>query len=295
MHSQDNASDGRVARRVAVALCAAVLAAGVLGRLAPGQPVGMPALAPDHVAAVAALLAIAGILPTTRLLQWPRTRQVLQWSGFLLMVWAANGLPFDVLRLAGAIPLPVDWPGFATRTLALAALVALGRLVLVRPDGPPRSPATWYGYAGFVFALPYPILRTAWAMGSTIGLGWRGAGGHGWAPWLLAIPWLLAATLSLLLVPTWRWMPRRLLVAAGWFATTVVAMIGPGACWAFVSAVTTRRGPQFSGIAVWVFGLFYGSWLLWAIAAGAATRSYQLRTAFEAQPHPSPASPNPES
>jgi hypothetical protein len=33
------------------------------------------------------------------------------------------------------------------------------------------------------------------------------------------------------------------------------------------------------GIAVWVFGLFYGSWLLWAMAAGAATRSYQLRSA----------------
>ena len=30
---------------------------------------------------------------------------------------------------------------------------------------------------------------------------------------------------------------------------------------------------------VWVFGLFYGSWLLWAIAAGAATRAYQVRTA----------------
>ena len=33
------------------------------------------------------------------------------------------------------------------------------------------------------------------------------------------------------------------------------------------------------GIAFWVFGLFYGSWLLWAIAAGVATRSYQLRSA----------------
>jgi hypothetical protein len=29
----------------------------------------------------------------------------------------------------------------------------------------------------------------------------------------------------------------------------------------------------------WVFGLFYGSWFLWAIAAAAATRSYQVRSA----------------
>jgi hypothetical protein len=106
---------------------------------------------------------------------------------------------------------------------------------------------------------------------------WPGAAGDGYA-WLLSIPWLLAAALSLLLVSTWRWMPRRLLLAAGWFATVVVAMIGPAACWALVTAVVNGGGPR-NGIAIWVFGLLYGSWLLWAIAAGAATRSYQLRSA----------------
>ena len=35
---------------------------------------------------------------------------------------------------------------------------------------------------------------------------------------------------------------------------------------------------------IWVFGLFYGSWLLWAIAACAATRSYQLRTSGAQEP-----------
>ena len=73
-------------------------------------------------------------------------------------------------------------------------------------------------------------------------------------------------------------MPRRLLLAAGWSATAVVAMIGPAACWALVTAVVSGRDPK-SGIAIWVLGLLYGSWLLWAIAAGAATRSYQLRSA----------------
>ena len=104
---------------------------------------------------------------------------------------------------------------------------------------------------------------------------WPGAAGRGWA----SIPWLLAAALSLLLVPTWRWMPRRLLLAAGWFATAVVAMIGPAACWSLVSALVGGRDLGLEGIATWVLGLFYGSWLLWAIAAGAATRSYQLRSA----------------
>jgi hypothetical protein len=39
-------------------------------------------------------------------------------------------------------------------------------------------------------------------------------------------------------------------------------------------------------IHLWVFGLFYGSWCLWAIAAGAATRAYQLRSAPRATHSP---------
>jgi len=74
-------------------------------------------------------------------------------------------------------------------------------------------------------------------------------------------------------------MPRRLLLAAGWFATAIVALIGPAACWALVIALFGDRDPGPRGIAIWVFGLFYVSWLLWAIAAGAATRSYQVRSA----------------
>jgi hypothetical protein len=93
------------------------------------------------------------------------------------------------------------------------------------------------------------------------------------------IPWLLAAAVSLLLVPTWRWVPRRLLLAAGWSATAIVAMIGPAACWALVTGLAGGHDPGSKGIAIWVFGLLYGSWLLWAVAAGAPTRSYQLRSA----------------
>ena len=108
---------------------------------------------------------------------------------------------------------------------------------------------------------------------------WPGAAGQGFAPWLLSIPWLLAAVLSLLLVSTPRWMPRRLLLAAGWSATAIVAMIGPAAFWSLVTALVVGGDPGSGGIATWVFGLFYGSWFLFAIAACAATCSYQLRSA----------------
>ncbi len=97
--------------------------------------------------------------------------------------------------------------------------------------------------------------------------------------WLFCIPWLVAAGLSLFLVLPPRWMPRRLLLLGGWSATAIVAMIGPAGCWAMISAAASGGDTGFAGIETWVPALFYGSWLLWAIAAGAATRSFQLRSA----------------
>jgi hypothetical protein len=256
---------------IALALCAGVLGAWILQQVVRIRPAHAGTFAPDYVPLVAAGLAAAGIMPLNARPQWLRARRALHWSGLLLMVWAANGLPFHLLRLTRLIPLPVNWPGLVTKTLALAAAVVLARLALARPAAPASArAATWYGYAAFVLALPYPVLRTHWALGGTLGLGWPGAAGHGFAPWLLSIPWLLAAAVSLLLVPTWRWMPRRLLLAAGWFATAIVALIGPAACGALVIASFGDRDPGPRGIAMWVFGLFYVTWLLWALAAGAA-------------------------
>jgi len=96
------------------------------------------------------------------------------------MVWAANGLPLDLLRMVpGLMPSGVDWPRLATKTLALAAAVVLARLALTRPDASASTRAArWYGYAAFVLALPYPALRTWWALGGTLGLGWPGAAGQ---------------------------------------------------------------------------------------------------------------------
>jgi hypothetical protein len=108
---------------------------------------------------------------------------------------------------------------------------------------------------------------------------WPGAAGRGWEPLLIAIPWVLVAALSLLLVSPRSWMPRRLLLVAGWSATTIVAMIGPAALWSLVSALPGGGDTGNEGIETWVFALFYGSWFLFAIAAAAATRSYQLRSA----------------
>ena len=129
-----------------------------------------------------------------------------------------------------------------------------------------------------MLALPYPVLRIWWALGGTTGLLNPGAAGHGLTPLLLSIPWLLAAALSLLLVSPVRWMPRRLLLAAGWSATLIVASIGPAACWSMITKLASGALTGKEDMSIWVFCLFYSSWFFWAIAAGAATRSYQLRS-----------------
>jgi hypothetical protein len=265
---------------IELALCAMVLVTSVLvmfigNRLENG---GTPT--PDWIPIVAAVLATAGIIKLNNRPQWLRIHGVLLWSGLLLMVWSANGLLFDLLHMTPLMPIgSVDWVGMATRTLALAAVVMLARLALALPVAPAATrPATWYGYAAFVLALPYPVLRICWAFGATIGITFPGAAGSGFEPLIIAIPWMLAAALSLLLVSTPNWMPRRLLLVAGWSATAIVAMIGPAACWSVVTQLIagSLRSPE--GMKIWVPCLFYGSWFLWALAAGAATRSYQLRS-----------------
>ena len=283
---------------IALALCVAVALARTVEHRLSALPADALAPAQAWLPLAAAAFAAAGIVPLNGWPQWLRIQRVSRWIALLLVIWAAKGLPFDLLTMTGTIGrrtasgaiviATVDWPGFATRTLALAAAVVLAHLALARPAAPASTrPATWYGYAAFVLALPYPVLRAVWALGGTPGLSRPDAGGHGYAPLVLAIPWVAAAMLSLLLVPTWRWLPRRLLLLAGWTATAIVGMIGPATVWALVStlaapAASAPSGAEAPGIATWVFALFYGSWFLWAIAACAATRSYQLRSANSA-------------
>ncbi len=280
METQSSHSSGsRVEQWIALALCAAVLAAGVLGQFFSNRPSDAGTFTPDWFCIAAAMLAAAGTIWWNGLSRWHRVQRALLWTGLLLMLWAANGLPFDLLRIAGFIPAGVDWSGLVTKTLALAAAVILAHLALMRPaESASTRSASWYGYAAFALALPYPVMRTCWALGGSLGLTQPGAAGEGFTPWLACTPWLLAAIVSLLLVPTWRWMPRRLLLISGWSATAIVATIAPAACWALVTK-SVGGDPGIVGIADWVPGLFYISWFLWFIAAGAATRSYQLRSA----------------
>jgi hypothetical protein len=279
-----------------LALCAAVAIGSAVQQLVPDEG-DVRAFAPGWLPLVAAAIAAAGIMPLERWPRWPAVQQTARWTGLLLMVWAANGLPLDLLAAAGLIGhktadgtivlSTVYWPGLATRAFALATAVLLARHTLARPvsEGSVRA-ATWCGYAAFLLALPYPVLRVHWALGGMLGLESPGAGGEGWEPLLLAIPWMAAAALSLLLVSPRHRLPRRPLLAVGWLATGIVAMIGPAAFWSIVTALASGEDTTSGGIEFWVFGLFYCSWFLWAIAGAAATRSYQVRTSGAAMTSP---------
>lgn len=286
----------RLAERM-LAVCAAAVAVGwLIQRLVPNEAVGSgPFAAPGWLPLAAAGVVEAGIVSPDRPPRWIRVRAAMLWAGLLLMAWAASGLPFDLLAAAGLIGHRTAtgdivlstpyWPALATRVFALAALVLLAQLTVARPaTRTSEPPPAWLGYVAFALALPYPVLRVHWALGGTIGLTSAGDAGTGWEPLLIAIPWALAAVLSLWLASPPRWMPRRLLLAMGWTATAIVAIIGPAAFWSFVIALTGGAAMDTGGIAIWVFGLFYGSWFLWALAGAAATRGYQVRSAPPAMP-----------
>src|SRR5512140_201123 len=129
MESQSSYSlSSRAAPWIALALCAAVLASRVVEQLVRSRSADAQTFAPDWLPLVAVGFAAAGVVRPDGAHLWLRVRRALSWGGLLLMVWTANGLPLDLLRIVGLIPLKVDWPGVATRTLAIAAAVMLGRI-----------------------------------------------------------------------------------------------------------------------------------------------------------------------
>jgi hypothetical protein len=289
---------GSTVERWTLLFCAAVALGWAVQRLVPDAADPARAFAaPDWLPLAAAGVAAAGSRSLDRPAPWPRVRAALRWSGLLLMVWAASGLPFDLLAAAGLmgrrtavgeiVLATVYWPALATRAFALATVLVLARVTVAQPATPASTCApAWLGYVAFVLALSYPVLRVHWALGGTIGLTAPGGAGAGWEPVLIAIPWALAAVLSLFLASPPRWTPQRLLLALGWSATAIVVMIGPAAFWSFVGAVLSGSDMATGEIDLWVFGLFYGSWFLWAIVGGAATRAYQLRSTPLGLPSP---------
>src|SRR3954452_21756933 len=113
---------------IALALSAAVVISRAMEHFVSNRLSSGPFDTSQWISLVAAGFAAAGILPLRNSINWLRLQRAFLWTALLLMVWVANGIPFDLLRIVRLIPLAMDGPGFTTRTLALAAVFALARL-----------------------------------------------------------------------------------------------------------------------------------------------------------------------
>ena len=155
----------------------------------------------------------------------PGSRAALRWTGLLLMVWAASGLPFDLLTAAGLVGhrtaageivlSTVYWPALATRAFALAALIVLARLTLGQPAGPASTRPPAGRRRGVCARAALPRSPGPLGAGRDARATSPGGAGVGWEPLLIVIPWALAAVLSLLLASPPRRMPRRMVTGGG--------------------------------------------------------------------------------
>ncbi|MGW5643277.1 hypothetical protein ACWEV3_16990 [Saccharopolyspora sp. NPDC003752] len=252
------------------------------------------------------LAAAAGVLGAALLLSPLRARRALvaiNGAAALLLLWAAGGILFDLLRLFGLMSLPPDWPMFATRAFALTSAILVFRATVLRVralagvcgrcGGPAAPPPPWLGYLGVLFALPYPVIKTNWALGGTIGLDYPDPARDGFTSgWLVVPAALIGIVLSLALVHRWgriwpRWVPglagrptpRGLLLVGGWFGTGLLFTMGPaGFATAVADLISGSSANAIPGMHYWPGALFYVSWMCWALVLGPSVYLYQRAT-----------------
>ena len=138
-------------------------------------------------------------------------------------------------------------------------------------------------YAGVAAATAYGALKTAWGLGSTVGVTDRAAldrfvAGFGKFEWLatwgtVALAGVAAALLLALVEPWGKRLPRRPLRVAAWLGAVVLAFPGFAG---LTESLLTYAGvleTHDNGLAEWVFLLTYASFAMLAVALVVAARS----------------------
>ncbi len=197
----------------------------------------------------------------------------------VLTAWSVAMLPFDVLRIVGLVPLPLSGWGLSLRLLLLvAAAGALVPVLRAQRARQERCPACrrvlpgaldrlpwWPVVVAVVFALPYPVLRTVWALGGTFGTTGAPLALDPALAWGVTIPgWALVAFTVVLLIgkgPLWA---RALLGLGGLLAGLALTVIGGLAAARAVTLLATEglQSSQGDELMTWTFLLVYGSWSL---------------------------------
>jgi hypothetical protein len=265
---------------------------------------------PMWVTPLASTLGMAGALALLVLPRFRRAARAVSAAALALLLWAAGGGLFDVLMVIGRLIVPdlpmIDWPMSATRMFALVAAALLFRAIvhdrrcargecLRCGQGPSTAPIRqkrWLGCAGFLFGLPYPLLKTHWAMGGTIGLDYPDPARDGFSSgWLVVPAALIGLVLSLALVHRWgriwpdwapflagKRTPRGLLLFGGWFGSALLLTMGIVGTMQDIALFSGGPVASSGGMHAWPSTVFYASWLLWGLVFAPATRIYQLRT-----------------
>ena len=151
-----------------------------------------------------------------------------------------------------------------------------------------------WGYVAALALLPYAILKSLWAWGSTVGLTTKQAvqnvAGLGDTlkdgPAFLytlynigidftAILAILASLFALALVTSWgEKLSKRLLIISGWSVGVLTVII------CFLTALqflgVLPKGDT-EGFAIWVYVVTYGGLFLWGVTVFIATLSFQYR------------------
>ncbi|UAL53523.1 DUF3995 domain-containing protein [Metabacillus dongyingensis] len=151
-----------------------------------------------------------------------------------------------------------------------------------------------WGYVAAVALLPYAILKSLWAWGSTIGLTTEQAvqdvarfsdtlkEGSAFLYTLYtngidftAILAILASLFALALVSSWgERLPNWLLIISGWSVGVLTVLISILTALQF-SGVFSKGYAE--GLAIWVYVVTYGGLFLWGVTVFMATLSFQHR------------------
>ncbi|GEM_PF-1429467 len=151
-----------------------------------------------------------------------------------------------------------------------------------------------WGYVAALALLPYAILKSLWAWGSTVGLTTKQAvqnvAGFGdtlkegpaflYTLYTIGIDFtavlaILASLFALALVTSWgEKLPKGLLIIFGWSVGVLTVLI------CFLTALqflgVLPKG-YTEGLAIWVYVVTYGGLLLWGVTVFIATVSFQHR------------------
>ena len=157
-----------------------------------------------------------------------------------------------------------------------------------------------WGYVAALALLPYAILKSLWAWGSTVGLTTKQAvqdvAGFGdplkegsaflYTLYTIGIDFtailaILASLFALTLVTSWgEKLPKWLLIILGWSVGVLTVLISFLTVLQFLGVLP--KG-YTEGLAIWVYVVTYGGLFLWGVTVFIATLSFQHRIKHTAQ------------